>query len=328
MSILRTSVVGILLAAMAGAALAADPEGIEITRFLPKFRTDATVERIQDGLAPAKELDSVLKASTEKIWQLVEEYRKNPSHELEDKIYNAVAESGQIIVEHVTQIESQRDRLRDELRALNFNVGTVLRNIATYTTSLDGRVSDFVEEAKVLKDELTDIARDLIDQPDDFEKRQLFRRKIIELKRLRYKLRLYERNKAMYAKLASQIGKVSHFFTRFESRLDTVLDSLAVQKRFIAMNLTALRDKAKVVAWLRGEANGSSGVAGMMKQLAELSSSIQSFEKVMDVMMNLGGDFDDFAGMLPELADPALGDDADVGESELDILIQKFATGQ
>ncbi|MFP4056743.1 MAG: hypothetical protein ACLF0G_07730 [Candidatus Brocadiia bacterium] len=316
------------LLAASPAARAADSEGIEITRFLPKFRSDQTVERIQEGLEPAKELDSALRASTEKIWQLIEEYRKAPSTELENKIYNAVADSGQTIVEHVNRLEGQRDRLRDELRELNFNVDTLLGNIATYTTSLEGRTGDFVEEAKALKDELTRLARYLVDHPDDMEKRQAFRHKVIELKRLRYKLRLYERNKAMYAKLADQIGRVSRFFTRFESRLDAVLDALAVQKRFIAMNLAALRDKAKVVAWLRGEADGSSGVAAMMKQLSDLSSSIQSFEKVMDVMMNLGGDFDNFAEMMPELADPALAEDADLAEGELDTLIQRFANGQ
>ena len=314
----------LLLVALAAGLRAADSEGLEITRFLPKFKTRRTVDRLESGLAPAKKLDSALRKSTERIWSLIEEYRKEPAPELEDQIYNAVAESGGVIVEHITQIEGQRDRMRDELRELNVNVAAVLRNIGQYTTALKGRQGDVVEEARALKEQLTTLAQHLVDNPEDKERRNEFRRRVMELKRFRYKLRLYARNQQLYTKLAEQIAKVSHFFTLFEERLDGVLESLALQKRFIAMNLTALRDKAKVVAWLRGEAGGAGGVAAMMKQLADLAGSLQSFEKVIDVMMHLGGDFDNFAEMCPALDDPVFKDSI-VGDDDLDELIQKFA---
>lgn len=317
-----------LSAALATQARATDPEGIEITRFLPEFETQKAVERIEKGFAPAKDLDNTLKESTEKIWQLVEAYRQTPSTELEDQIYEAVAESGELIVEHISKLEGQRDRLRDELRELNVNVEGVVRNIETYTGTLDGRVKDVVEEAKALKNELKELARRLTDNPDDADARETFRKKIMELRRLQIKLRLYVRNKTMYAKLSEQIGKVSHFFGEFEGRLDTVLDSLALQKRLIAMNLTVLRDKAKVVAWLRGEATGQAGAAGLVKQLSQLSGSVQNFEKVMDVMMNLGGDFDDFAEIVPELGDESLGEVAIIGNEELDVLVERFARAE
>jgi len=321
---------GIVLAALVTltllpAALAVDPEGIEVTSYLPEFRTDDAVGRIEDGLAPARELDSALKESTENIWQLVEDYRKSPSPELEAKIYNAVAESGNLIVEHISSIESQRDRLRDEVRALNFNIEGVMRNIRTYTQGLDGRVKDVVEEAEGLKDDLKNMAGALARDPQNQQKRREFKAKILEFKRLQMKLAILQRNREMYAKLADQIGTVSGFFQAFDTRLDSVLESLAIQKKLIAMNLTVLRDKAKVVAWLRGEAGGRDGAAGLVRQLAELSSSISGFEKVMDVMMNLGSDFDDFAELVPELADPSVESAASVSEEELDRLIEKFA---
>ncbi len=314
-----------LVGALAGAAVATDPEGIEVTRYLPAFDTQKTLERLQDGLAPAADLDSALKTSTAAIWELIESYRETPTPELENRIYEAVAQTGELIVDNVNRLEGERDRLRDEMRELNHNVDAVVRNLGTYTETLDARAGDVVEEATALKDELKALARQLVEAPDDTAGREAFRAKVLELKRLRLKLRLYERNKAMYEKLAGQIGKVSRFFEDFEGRLGTVLDSLALQKRFIAMNLTVLRDKAKVVAWLRGEADGRSGVAGVMRQLADLSGSIKSFEKAMDVVMNLGGDFDDFAAMVPELVDPDLPGGAGVTDDELEDLIQAFA---
>ncbi|MCD6404807.1 MAG: hypothetical protein J7M19_03165 [Planctomycetes bacterium] len=316
----------VLVLAAFSEAFAVDPEGIEVTSYLPEFKTDDAVGRIEEGLAPARQLDSALKESTEKIWQLVEDYRKSPSPELEGKIYNAVAESGKLIVEHISSIESQRDRLRDELRALTFNVEGVMKNIETYTEGLDGRVKDVVEEAGALKDELKAMARALAQNPDDKEKRREFKAKILEFKRLQMKLAILQRNREMYAKLAEQIGTVSGFFQAFDTRLDSVLESLAIQKKLIAMNLTVLRDKAKVVAWLRGEAGGRDGAAGLVRQLAGLSASINGFEKVMDVMMNLGSDFDDFAELVPELTDPSVSSAAAVSEEDLDRLIEKFAS--
>lgn len=318
----------VLLAGLASTAWGTDPEGIEVTRFLPEFQTQKTVKRLEEGLAPAKDLDSKLKTSTERIWQLIEAYRQSPSAELENQIYHAVAETGEMIVESINDLEGHRDRLRDELHQLNFNVDGVIGNLKTYTTSLDARVGDIVEEAKNLKEQLTGLAQHLVNNPDDEKKREEFRQGILALKRLRLKLGLYERNKAMYDKLAAQIGKVSGFFAEFETRLDAVLDSLALQKRLVAMNLTVLRDKAKIAAWLRGEADGQSGVAGMMKQLADLSGTVQSFDKVMDVMMNLGGDFDNFAEIVPELADPSLPESTSVTEEQLDDLIRKFSQGE
>jgi len=316
-----------LVAVLATCAMATDPEGIEVTRYLPEFDTDKTVKRIEKGLAPATELDSELKASTERIWQLIEAYRESPSSNLEDKIYREVAHTGELIVENINRLEGQRDRLRDEMHQLNFNVSGVTRNLTTYTSSLDARAGDVVEEAKQLKEQLVALARELTQNPEDKDKREEFRRGIMELKRLKIKLGLYNRNKAMYQKLAGQIEKVSQYFNQFETRLDTVLESLALQKRLIAMNLTVLRDKAKFVAWLRGGADGQSGVAGMMKQLADLSGTLQSFDKVMDVMMSLGGEFDDFARMVPEVGDPSQPGGIGVNDEQLDNLIQKFAQG-
>ena len=325
MKIKHMLMVSVALAGLASGALATDPEGIEITRFLPEFNTEETVKSIEQGLAPTKDLDHTLRESTERIWQLVEQYRENPSHELEDQIYAAVADSGEKIIQHISDLEGQRDRLRDELRELNVNVEDVVRNLDTYTSTLDGRVKDVLEEARALKNELKQLAQQLTEDPNDVEAREAFRKKVIELKRLRLKLGLYVRNKKMYAKLSGQIGQVSDFFAQFETRLDTVLDSLVLQKRMIAMNLTVLRDKAKVLAWLRGESNGQSGVGHLMTQLGDLSNSLNSFGKAMDVMAHLGGDFDNFAEMVPELSDGSLGEVAAVAEDELDTLIEQFA---
>jgi len=304
---------------------ATDPEGIEITRFLPDFKTEDTVKKLEQGLSPAKKLTSKLRVSTDKVWKLIEAYRQEPSTDLENQIYQAVADCGEQIVGNINSIEAQRDRLRDEMRALNSNMTGLKRNLTAYTTSLDGRMGDIVEEAKQLNNELKEAARHLAEHPDDKAKREEFRRKVMALKRLRLKTRLFERNKAMYEKLTGQISKVADFLTQFENQLDAVLESLALQKQVIAMNLMVLRDKAKVIAWLRGESAGRSGVAGIMAQLKDLSGSIQSFGKVMDVMMNLGGDFDNFSEMMPELLDPSLPGNTTVTDEELDSLINEFA---
>jgi len=45
-------------------------------------------------------------------------------------------------------------------------------------------------------------------------------------------------------------------------------------------------------------------------------------------MMNLGGDFDNFAEIVPELADPSLPESTSVTEEQLDDLIRKFSQGE
>ena len=312
-----------LATALVATAWAADSEGIEITRFLPKFDTEQSVERIQKGLAPMKELESALKASTDKVWKYVEEYRETPSSELQGKIYNAVAESGEIIVGHITTLDGQRDRLRDELRKINTNIGEMLHNIGTYPGSLKGRLGDVVEQARVDKKELAELARYLVDNPDDTERRQAFRRKLVAFKQLQYKARLFQQNRAFYAKVAQQIGQVHEFFTRFEGHIDTALDSLALQKQGITMQLACLRDKAKLVAWL-GNGQGNS-IAALMKQLSGVMANIGGFQKVMATATDIGDGLEDFTEKFPLPDELALPGDIGEGGKSLDKIISSFA---
>jgi len=315
----------VVIAAAAPALLAVDPEGVEVTRYLPEFQTQQTVEELKEGLAPARELDSKLGKRTDEIWKLVEQYRKSPSTELENRIYNKVAEAGELMVESISSIQSQRDRLRDELRKLNYNVGGILRNLENYTTSLDGRIGDVLEEAKPLKDELKALAQELRQDRENEELREQFRRKLLDFQRLRVKLKILRRNRDMYSSLADQIGSVSSFFENFDQRLDTVLQSLATHKKLIEMNLTVLRDKARVVAWLRGESAGGRGAGELVKQLRDLSGTIGDFQKITDVMMNLGTDFDSFTGLVPEIEGEGLVPAGELTDEKLDELIDAFA---
>ncbi len=297
--------VGMILAVTMSVAWAgvASGQATEDTIYLPPVEdTKEEVDQLTTDLTPAARLQEVLAAGNTKLAEAIAEHRQQRTFATKDKVYNLLGEiSGQVIQE-ISNLEANRDRIRDSVRTMLRKVEGVHENLDVRKADLARRGEELKTQVEELEAELRRLARAIRRNPENEEDlRREFRRKLVIAKRLSRQYRAVVSHDKVHDSFAQQVDKVVTFLGRLDDNLDMLLNGLTEQKNLLVMKVQLLRDSAEVEQWLRDVSAADHGVVAVATRIIELQKALEQFDAATDLIVRMD-DMTDVIDAIPDIS--------------------------